>query len=206
MTKKILVLNGNPKSSSYDHHLTDVYEIEANEYFEVKRFNLADMVFDPSLNTGYNAVQALEPCLADFQKAILWADHIVIVTPIWWGGIPAKLKGLFDRAFLPGFAFKYEGDNLLPTQLLTGKTARIIVTMDAPADYAIEQADPALKQLDLYTLQFCGYEKAEVNLFGSVISASKEEKKRWEKQVKAISYSGSYPRVDACKGEVNHRQ
>jgi len=190
MTKKILVLNGNPKSSSYSQHLSDLYDLEASEYFDVRRFNLSAMAFNPSLDCGYDARQELEPCLVDFQNAILWADHLVIVTPIWWGGLPAKLKGLFDRTFLPGFSFKYEGDNPLPVQLLKGKTARLVVTMDAPSDYAEEQAAPAVAQLDLFTLQFCGFEKAEVNLFGSLISATPEEKQDWEERVKAIGAKG----------------
>ncbi len=190
MAKKIVILDGNPKSSSYSQHLVDLYEIEAREYFDIRRFNLSNMDFNPSLDCGYDARQELEACLVEFQKAILWADHIVIVTPIWWGGIPAKLKGLFDRAFLPGFSFKYEGDSPLPLQLLKGKTSRIIVTMDAPADYAEEQAASAVAQLDLYTLQFCGVEKAEINLFGSVISADAETKLHWEKLVQSIGSKG----------------
>lgn len=190
MTKKIVVLDGNPKSSSYCQHLGDLYEIEASESFDIKRFNLSKMEFNPSLDCGYEARQELEPCLVDFRKAILWADHFVIVAPIWWGGIPAKLKGLFDRAFLPGFAFEYEGDNPSPLQLLKGKTSRVIITMDAPSDYAEEQAAPAITQLDLFTLQFCGFEKAQVNLFGSIILANDENKLRWEKLVQDIGSRG----------------
>ncbi|WP_261844864.1 NAD(P)H-dependent oxidoreductase [Aliamphritea ceti] len=190
MTKKIMVLNGNPKLSSYCRHLGELYEIEAREHFDVKRFNLSKMEFNPSLDCGYDARQELEPCLVEFQKAILWADHIVIVTPIWWGGLPAKLKGLFERTFLPGFAFKYEGENPLPLQLLKGKTSRIIMTMDAPSDYAEEQAAPAIQQFDLFTLQFCGFEKAELNLFGSIISANSEHKSSWEKQIKSLGSAG----------------
>lgn len=102
----------------------------------------------------------------------------------------AKLKGLFDRSFLPGFAFEYEGDNPSPLQLLKGKTSRIIITMDAPSDYAEEQAAPAITQLDLFTLQFCGFEKAQVNLFGSIILANDENKLLWEKLVQDIGSRG----------------
>lgn len=190
MAKKIVMLDGNPKSSSYCQHLSDLYEIEANVYFDIRRFNLSNMKFNPSLDCGYDSRQELEPCLVEFQKAILWADHIVIVTPIWWGGIPAKLKGLFDRSFLPGFSYKYEGENPSPVQLLKGKTSRIIVTMDAPSDYAEEQAAPAVAQLDLFTLQFCGVKKAELNLFGPIISADAKNRLHWGKLVQGIGSKG----------------
>lgn len=190
MTKKILLLNGNPKVKSYCQHLADLYEIQANEHFDIRRFNLSNMVFNPSLDTGYDAIQALESCLVEFQTAMLWADHIVIVAPIWWGGIPAKLKGLFDRTFLPGFAFNYVGDNPTPVQLLTGKTARIMVTMDAPIDFVEEQAAPAVAQLDLYTLQFSGIEKAALTLLGSIILAEPKNKVAWESRVQALGRKG----------------
>lgn len=190
MTKKIVLIDGNPKSSSYCQHLADLYECEAREYFDVTRFNLASMAFNPSLNCGYDGEQSLEECLIQFQQSILAADHLVIVMPIWWGGIPAKLKGLFDRAFLPGFAFKYEHDNPFPVQLLRGKTSRLIITMDAPAEYTAEQAAPAIGQLDTFTLQFCGIKKAEVTLVDSIISASAENKSQWEIIVRDIGSRG----------------
>ena len=58
---------------------------------------LGDLRFDPVLREGYQQVQALEPDLLQAQANILWAEHLVLVYPIWWGGIPALLKGFFDR-------------------------------------------------------------------------------------------------------------
>lgn len=190
MTKKILVLNGNPKSSSYCQHLADLYAVQANEYFDIRRFNLSNMAFNPSLDFGYDAIQALEPCLIDFQQAILWAEHIVIVAPIWWGGLPAKLKGLFDRTFLPGFAFNYIDDNPSPVQQLQGKTARIIMTMDTPIDDIEVQAAPVIAQLDRYTLQFSGIEKAALTLLGSMILAEPNNKVAWENEVQKLGRKG----------------
>ncbi|KZN49083.1 NAD(P)H-dependent oxidoreductase [Pseudoalteromonas luteoviolacea] len=190
MTKKILILNGNPKSTSFCQQLANIYTVEAREYYEVKHFNLSEMAFNPILDSGYDADQDLEPDLQDFQKWILRAEHIVIFSPIWWGGLPAKLKGLFDRSFLPHFAFKYEQDNPQPTPLLIGKTARIVLTMDMPEPFLEEQARPVLEQLDKYTLQFSGIEKAATNLFGSMVSATQEEKQNWEKLVKSLGSQG----------------
>ncbi|MDK1286875.1 NAD(P)H-dependent oxidoreductase [Pseudoalteromonas umbrosa] len=190
MTKKILILNGNPKSTSFCQQLANTYIVEAREYYEVKHFNLSEMAFNPSLDSGYDAKQDLEPDLQDFQKCLLWAEHIVIFSPIWWGGLPAKLKGLFDRSFLPHFAFKYECDNPQPTPLLIGKTARIVLTMDMPEPYLEDQARPVLEQLDQYTLQFSGVEKAATNLFGSMILATQEQKQNWEKLIHSLANQG----------------
>jgi putative NADPH-quinone reductase len=183
MKKNILVLDGNPKSTSYCKHLADVYENVAGEFFTVKRIGISSMDFNLSLDTGYDHQQLLEPSLVEFQQSIKWADHLVIVTPIWWGGIPAKLKGLFDRAFLPGFSFKYEADNPLPLQLLKGKTSRLIMTMDAPAEYAEQQSAPIIEQLDTFTLQFCGFEPAQYSLIGPILTATPEDKEIWQSSI-----------------------
>lgn len=188
--KNILLLNGNPKDVSFAKQLSDTYEDEASKKYQVSRFNLSEMRFNPSLENGYDEIQSLEPSLIEFQKFVLLADHIVIVAPIWWGGLPAKLKGLFDRTFLPGFAFKFEDDNPEPVQLLKGKTSRLILTMDAPADFATEQAQPILQQLDQFTLQFSGVSKAEHNLFGSVILSDRDQQNNWLQTIKDVAVVG----------------
>jgi NAD(P)H dehydrogenase (quinone) len=39
------------------------------------------------------------------QQRVLKADMIVWLFPIWWGGLPAILKGWFDRVMAFGFAY-----------------------------------------------------------------------------------------------------
>ena len=192
MTKKILIINGNPKQSSYVKRLCDLYAISAKKNHSVKIHNLSLMQFNPSLDDGYDDIQKLEPCLVEFQEATHWADHVVIIAPVWWGTVPAKLKGLFDRALLPGVAFNYEAGNPLPIQLLTGKTSRIILTMDTPPEYYLtEQSAPAIAQLDICTLQFCGFEKAAHNLFGPIVDSPDEERATWEKEVSELGLRGA---------------
>ena len=189
--KKILLLNANPKLSSFAKLLADSYEVEAREKAEVRRMNLSEMEFNLSLDTGYDSEQPLEPSLDAFQQAITWADHIVVISPIWWGGIPAKFKGLLDRSILPGFAFKYEKGSAEPTQLLTGKTVRLILTMDAPEEYLEYQAKPVLDQLDLFTFQFSGMSPAKVNLFGSIIGSDEAQRQQWLTEVAELGASES---------------
>ncbi|GAB2884145.1 NAD(P)H-dependent oxidoreductase [Microbulbifer echini] len=184
--KKILLLNGNPKIGSLCSHLSDTYEIEARESAIVRRFDLGAMDFNPSLDCGYDEFLRLEYCLSDFTEALLWSNHIVIVLPVWWGGLPSKLKGLIDRTFLPGVTFKFEMGSAVPVQLLQGKTSRLIVTMDAPVNMHTDQFKPVLEQLDRFTLRYCGVKMAKYNLFGSVVSASEEQIGQWTEIVKEL--------------------
>ncbi|MEU8896435.1 NAD(P)H-dependent oxidoreductase [Nocardia sp. NPDC048505] len=39
------------------------------------------------------------------QRLVLAADTVIVQFPLWWYGMPAILKGWFDRVFTNGFAF-----------------------------------------------------------------------------------------------------
>lgn len=128
----ILVILGHPDTNSYCAALADAYVRGARAAgAQVKLVKLAELDFDPVLHHGYNEIQELEPDLQEMQREISAARHVVWVYPMWWVGAPALLKGFVDRTFLPGWAFKYEG-HALPTKLLTGRSARVIMTMDSP--------------------------------------------------------------------------
>ena len=45
---------------------------------------------------------------------------------------PALMKGFLDRVLLPGFAFKKREGSVWWDKYLTGKTARLICTLDQP--------------------------------------------------------------------------
>ena len=99
-TKRIFLLLGHPDASGMCGAFADAYEASAQEAgHEVIRMNIGEMQFDPILHKGYRAIQELEPDLKRFQEAVQAADHFVVVYPVWWVGMPAILKGLFDRAW-----------------------------------------------------------------------------------------------------------
>lgn len=134
MHKKIFLLLGHPDKSGMCGRLADAYESGAKAGgHEIVRMNIGEMKFDPILWKGYRARQELEQDLQEFQKHVQWADHFVVVYPVWWVGMPALLKGLFDRAWLPGSAFRYikmkSGKRtVFWNRLMKGKTARTILT------------------------------------------------------------------------------
>lgn len=103
MAKNILLIYGNPKPVGFCHELTKAYEKGAQSLSSLKVVHIADLQYDPILHHGYDQIQPLEPDLVQLQQNILWADHIVMIYPTWWGAMPARFKGIFDRAFLPSF-------------------------------------------------------------------------------------------------------
>ena len=136
MPKRIYVLNGHPAKASLSKTLAEHYARSAsNAGHNVRIAHLGDFEFDSDFGFGgYRKTKPLEPILKEFLKDLEWADHIVITTPIWWGGLPAKLKGLIDRTFLPGRTFDTRNKTAIgfPMPMLEGRTARLIVTSDTP--------------------------------------------------------------------------
>lgn len=71
----------------------------------------------------------------EFQNKIKQASRLLFIYPIWWGGMPAILKGFLERVFTPGFAFKYRKNKLIksiPDKLLTDKRAVCLITSGGP--------------------------------------------------------------------------
>ena len=133
MHKKIFLLLGHPDKSGLCGALADAYESGAKEGgHELVRMNIGEMTFDPILHRGYRVIQELEPDLKRFQELVHWCDHFIVIHPVWWVGMPAILKGLFDRAWLPGSEFRYmkfPSGKKSPFwhRMMRGKTARIII-------------------------------------------------------------------------------
>ena len=129
MAARIFIWVGHPREASLSHGMADAYQTAAEaEGAEVRRMNLHDMVFDPDLTEGYHARKTLEPCLEEWRENTSWANHLVWAYPQWWGGMPAKMKGVIDRCFLPGFAMAYHEKGPWWDRLLAGRSADVFMT------------------------------------------------------------------------------
>lgn len=181
MSKKILIVLGHPNKDTFCGSLAESYKKGAIQSgAEVKEIFISDLKFDPILHRGYKEIQELEPDLVQAQELIKWAEHLVFVYPTWWATMPALLKGFFDRVFLPGFAFKYRENSPYWDKYLTGKSARVITTMDAPAWYNfLVYGNAGQKTIKRGTLQFCGIKPVKVTTIGGVKAMKKEQLTNW---------------------------
>lgn len=175
--KNILIINGHPNSESLCHALTQHYaEGAKSSGAHVEILELGNMNFDPNLKFGYQKRTELEPDLIMAQEKIKWANHIVIVFPVWWGLYPAIMKGFLDRTLLPGFAFKYRENSVWWDKLLPNKTGRIIYTVDAPLwYYRWINRRPAIHAMKKMTMEFCGIKPVKTYGIGSVRHLKKDQ-------------------------------
>ncbi|MDZ7871209.1 MAG: NAD(P)H-dependent oxidoreductase [Rheinheimera sp.] len=181
----MLVINANPKPASFCLAMAEQYAATAGERTEVQLVLLSQLEFQLDLTQGYQQTQPLEADLQQFQQQLLWAEHLVLICPVWWGGMPAKLKGLLDRVLLPGFAFQYHTGSSIPEKLLRGRTSELMFTLDTPVFwYKWWQGAPLYLQLKRTILDFVGIRNTSVRYFGPLISADDNTRQRWLQQVR----------------------
>ena len=187
--QNILIINGHPNKDSFNFAIVNAYKKGAiSRGAVVKEIIIADLKFNPNLQFGYQQRIELEPDLIIAWEKIKWADHLVWVHPVWWGGLPALTKGFIDRVFLPGFAFKYRENSVFWDKLLKGKTAHIITTLDQPSwYYRFVYGRPSINQLKKSTLEFCGVKPVKVTYIGIVKTADFSLRGKWLAKVELIS-------------------
>ena len=185
--KKVVIIQGHPDSESFNQALGESYKKGALAGgAEVKEIIIRDLDFNPNLQFGYRKRTELEPDLIEAQNILKWADHWVIIHPVWWGSIPAVFKGFLDRILLPGFAFQKRKDSLWWDKLIKGKTARIISTLDQPGwYYRWIYGRPSHNALKKLTLQYIGFRKIKSTVIGPVRNSSDAFRLKWLKKVKA---------------------
>lgn len=191
--KHILVVDGHPRAESVSHALADAYAKSAMAAgHDVRLVHLRDLRYDPILRHRYRD-NILEPDLLEQQENITWCTHLVIVTPVWWMGPPALLKGFLDRVITPGFAFKYQRGSWLPIpkRLLKGRSARIIYTQGGP--YYLTNTigfDAFFKSLKYATLAFCGFWPVRRTVFTRADKAKEDVVRHWVKKAEALGRKG----------------
>ena len=117
-------------------------------------------------------------------EKIRWAEHIVWVHPVWWGGFPAIMKGFIDRLFVPTIAFKYRPNSIFWDKLFKGRTAHIITTLDQPSwYYRFVYGRPSVNQLRKSILEFCGISPVKVTYVGVIRNSTELQRDKWVQQI-----------------------
>ncbi len=169
--KRILIIDGHPDSdrSHFVHTLADRYaEGAASGGHNVRRLDIATMELTPLASRREWEQDEPPAAIAAGQQDILWAEHIVLLYPLWLGDLPALLKAFFEQILRPGFAFRYR-EGRLPEKKLKGRTAHIVVTMGMPAIvYRLFYGAHSLKSLERNILKFVGITPVRRSIIGNV--------------------------------------
>ncbi|MBL0726575.1 NAD(P)H-dependent oxidoreductase [Piscinibacter sp. HJYY11] len=193
--RRILILQGHPdgKEQHFCHALASAYAAGAQAAgHEVKTITIAEIDF-PLLRSKQDWDSgALPPALLPAQEAIAWAQHIVLVFPLWLGGMPALVKGFLEQVARPGFALEKVAGHPMAKKLLTGRSARIVVTMGMPAlVYRWYFRAHSLKALERNILGFVGIAPIHETLVGLVEGLDDAARSEWLDKLRALGRRGA---------------
>ena len=180
---RVLVINGHPGIQSLSRQIAESYATGAKQAgHSVRMTQLSEMTFDMDHGEGgYRRLKPLEPDLERFLDDLNWANHVVLSTPMWWGGLPGKLKGLLDRTLLPGRTF--DPRTIVrgaPKPLLSGRTARVFMTSDTPAwAMAAIYGNALFKQLRRQIFGFVGIKPTRITHFNRASHPDSTQVQRW---------------------------
>ncbi len=187
-----MILLGHPDAETYSGAMATAYETSSrNAGHEVRRVNLGELSFDPILHKGYKVIQELEPDLLQLQESFRWADHIALFYPNWWNTMPALLKGLFDRFWIPGFAFNFNKQTKKIEQHLKGKSARVVVTAGtiSPLKTWWRYGD-FTNEIQHGILEFAGI-KTKVSVYGPCEKVDEACRDKWLQEVAKLGEKAS---------------
>ena len=133
----------------------------------------------------------MEPDLETAREKMMWADHLVWIFPVWWGSMPALLKGFIDRTFLPGYAFQKREGSLWWDKLMKGKSARVINTLDQPAwYYRWYYKRPTYYTFKKLVLNFVGITPVKVTTIGPIRLSKDSFRAKWLSRVERLGLKG----------------
>ncbi|WP_136419610.1 MULTISPECIES: NAD(P)H-dependent oxidoreductase [Oxalobacteraceae] len=183
MGKRILLLQGHPDAGKrhFCHALEEAYADGARwSGHELQRIHVAALDF-PLLRSQEEWEHGKLPAgLTEAQAAVKWCEHMVLFFPLWLGDMPALLKAFLEQVARPGFAFAGEGKNPLAHKGLTGRSARVVVTMGMPAAvYRWYFRAHSVKSLERNILGFVGIAPIRETLIGMTGDLHPEAAAKW---------------------------
>jgi putative NADPH-quinone reductase len=190
--KHILVIDAHPDPARgrLVHALADQYASAAEaggHLTQVVRLSELDFSW---LRSAAEYAARPKGVIGSQQEHFRWADHVVIIYPLWLGSMPALLKAYLEQVMRPGFAFAYGKGKGLPKKLLAGKSARIVVTMGMPSlFYQLYYHSHSVRSLARNILGFVGFKPVRVSLIGNV-EGSESARNRCIKELRALARRG----------------
>jgi putative NADPH-quinone reductase len=186
--RKICIIQGHPTPGDkhFGQALARAYaQAAAAAGHEVETIQVADLEF-PILRSKLDWDAGEVPAvIGKAQAAIGWAQHLLIIHPLWMGSMPALLKAFFEQALRPGFALS-TSDGARWSKRLTGRSARVVVTMGMPGFvYRWYFGAHGLKSLT-QTLALVGIAPCRTTVIGSIEAMTDRQRRKWLDHLAAL--------------------
>jgi len=180
---KTLIIYAHPNTPGHCSYILE--QVKAK--LDTKEYEILDLYkikYDPVLheNELYTAGgEDISKQDLEIQNKIKRSNHLIFIYPVWWGSMPAILKGFFDKVFKNGFAFKFKDKK--GVGLLKDKTATIFITSGASKlVYLLFLGNIPKKIIKRLILGFCGI-KSKFYHIGNCTIINEKKKQEIKKVV-----------------------
>lgn len=187
---RIAIIQGHPTTdeSHFCHALAEAYARGAAQGdHDVRYIRVAELDFPLLRSKGDWEKGAPPPAIAEAQKVLEWAEHLVFIYPLWLGGMPALLKGFLEQACRPAFMTGGAGAGAGWKTVLKGKSSRIIITMGMPGFFfRWYYGAHSLRSFKRSILALVGIGPNRHTLIGMVEGMNDAKRKSWLDAVGAL--------------------
>jgi putative NADPH-quinone reductase len=179
--RRILIINGHPdaRPERLCAALAGAYAAGARAAgHEVQGLSVGDIPVAMLEDAADFATPPTEPAILEARETIAWADHLMLVFPLWLGATPAKLKAFLEQVFRAGFGFSLAGGQL--SHGLKGKSLRVVVTMGMPgALFRLVFGAHGLLSLEQGVFGLTGVSPVRHTILGGVEAVGADRRRRW---------------------------
>ncbi|GGH01333.1 NAD(P)H-dependent oxidoreductase [Mucilaginibacter phyllosphaerae] len=180
--KQVVIINADINKGETTNALINAYRHGAEGgQAVIKDIVIANLKFNPNRQLPGNNT-GLEPDLAAAIVKLTWASHIVVFCPVFKESINFKIKGFFDRIFMPDQIFvtnqpKFSND-------FRGRSARIVSILDeaAWADWQQTQRATYLS-IKRSVLEKCNIKPVHTSAIGHIYSLDNQYAQKWMKKL-----------------------
>lgn len=131
---------------------------------------------------GADALDAIDDQVREYKEHLEWAEHLVMIFPIWWMTTPAMTKGFIDKVIFPAIAYDMKDGRLVSR--LSLRKVTVITTMNTPADiYREVFGNPLEGSLIKGTFRQIGIENIEWTSLSEVKQVSRGQREAWLEEI-----------------------
>ncbi len=185
----ILIITAHPSSKGLTHKLAARYKIGAESAGHT--VDVMDL-YSPEHHLPYVHYEDYadwkqhDPVRMPYKTAIMAADRLVFIHPLWWGGPPAIMKNFLEQVLVPGFAYKFAKRMFIPQRLnvtpegcLKRKKTTVIITFDAYLFMYALMLFPFVIVWYLFILFFCGLWRSNFHLLSRAGFRDETYRQKW---------------------------
>jgi putative NADPH-quinone reductase len=180
--KQILIINADINKGETTRALIGAYRKGAESVEAiVKEITIADLKFNPNKQLP-NRLAEPEPDLIEAIGKIKWSSHIIIFCPVYKNSINFKIKGFFDRIFLPDQVFVVNQPNF--SNDFKGRSARIVSILDEEAwnDWQTHQKATYMS-IKRGLLEKCHIQPVHTSAIGHLYTLENNYTQKWLKKL-----------------------